>query len=67
MDICFQYISNPEEAIAVKAFSLTILSKLGEKYPEILPEIKTVIEALWEFESPAFHSRARKILKKLKA
>jgi hypothetical protein len=65
MDICFRFISDPEEAIAVKAFSLTILAKLGEIYPEILPEIKTVIEARWEHETPAFHSRARKILKSL--
>jgi len=65
MDLCFQFTSDPEEAIAVKAFSLTILANLGEIYPEILPEIKTVIEARWEYETPAFHSRARKILKSL--
>ncbi|HXB30284.1 MAG TPA: hypothetical protein VNW49_10720 [Puia sp.] len=62
MDICFQFINNPEEAVAVKAFSFSILSNLAEIYPEILPEIKTVIEARWEFETPAFRSRARKIL-----
>jgi hypothetical protein len=65
MDLSFQFISNPEEAIAVKAFSLSILSKLAEIYPEILPEIKTVIEARWEFEKPAFRSRAMKILKQV--
>jgi len=65
MDICFQFISNPEEAIAVKAFSLTILSKLSIIYPEIFPEIKSVIEARWDFETPAFRSRARKILKQV--
>jgi hypothetical protein len=65
MNICFQFISNPEEAIAVKAFSLSILSNLVKIYPEILPEIKTVIEARWEFETPAFRSRARKILKQV--
>ncbi len=65
MDICFQFISDPEEAIAVKAFSLTILSNFGDTYPEILPEIKTVIEARWYVETPAFRSRARKILNKL--
>jgi hypothetical protein len=67
MDICFQFISNPEEAIAVKAFSLSILSNLVKIYPEILPEIKTIIEARWAFETPAFHSRARKIFIKHKA
>jgi len=29
------------EAIAVKAFSLTILENLCKTYPEIVPEIKT--------------------------
>jgi hypothetical protein len=66
MGCCFHFISDPEEAIAVKAFSLTILDRLGNVYPEILPEIRTIIEARWDFETPAFHSRARKILKKLK-
>ena len=65
MDICFQFINNPEEAIAVKAFSLTILSNLAEIYPEIIPEIKTVIESRLEFETPAFRSRARKFLRKV--
>jgi hypothetical protein len=67
MDRCFHFISDPEEAIAVKAFSLTILENLSVTYPEIRPEIKSIIEARWEFETPAFHSRARKILKKLDA
>ena len=67
MDNCFRFISDPEEAIAVKAFSLTILDKLSNSYPEILPEIKSVIEARWEYETPAFRSRAKKILSKRKA
>ena len=65
MDICFRFISSPDEAIAVKAFSLRILENLSKVYPEILPEIKSVIEARWELETPAFRSRARKILKKI--
>jgi hypothetical protein len=50
----------------VKAFSLTILEQLSKEYPEILAEIITVIEERWEYETAAFHSRARKILKKNK-
>jgi hypothetical protein len=64
MDICFRYVNSPGEAIAVKAFSLRILENLSSQYPEILPELKTIIEARWELETPAFRSRARKILKK---
>ena len=65
MDICFEYISSPSEAIAVKAFALTILENLSKKYPEIKPELKTIIEDRWDYETAAFHSRAKKILKKL--
>jgi hypothetical protein len=65
MNLCFNYISSPDEAAAVKAFSLTILENLSKEYPEIKPELKTIIEDRWNYESAAFHSRARKILKKL--
>jgi len=65
MNICFQFINTPEEAIAVKAFSLRILENLSVIYPEILPELKTIINARLPFESAAFRSRAGKILKKI--
>lgn len=61
MDICFQYISDPREAAAVKAFSLTVLENLSKLYPEILPEIKLVIRERWDTETPAFRSRARRL------
>jgi hypothetical protein len=65
MNICFQLVTDPGEAIAVKAFSLTILENLSRDYPEILPELIMVIESRWAFETAAFHSRARKILNRL--
>ena len=66
MDICFRFISAPEEPVAVKAFSLTLLNNLARQYPEIKKEIKLVIEDRWDYETPAFKSRARKILKEFK-
>ncbi len=65
MTICFDYITDPKEKSAIKAFSLTILENMLTHYPEIGQEIKTIIETQWEQEKPAFHSRARKLLKKL--
>lgn len=64
MDLCFQYISDPQEKAAVKAFSLTVLENLAKLYPEIKPELKTIIEERWKTETPAFRSRAKKMLKK---
>jgi hypothetical protein len=66
MNICFNYIASPGEAVAVKAFSLTVLERLSNQYPEIRRELKTVIEDRWDYESAAFRSRAKKILNKFK-
>jgi hypothetical protein len=62
MSICFDFIQAPETAIAVKAFSLTVLHRLSRDYPEILPELKLIIEEQWDQAPPAFRSRAKKIM-----
>lgn len=65
MNTCFRFIESPNEAVAIKAFSLTILEKLLPYYPDIKNELKLIIEERWEHETAAFRSRAKKILKKL--
>jgi hypothetical protein len=67
MNRCFQFIEDPGEAIAVKAFSLKILENLAALYPEIIPELKQIIESRWDQETVAFRSRGRHILKKIAA
>ena len=62
MNLCFDYITDPKEKPAVKAFSLTVLQHLSRQYPEISNELKVVIESQWENESAAFKSRARRII-----
>ncbi len=65
MNLCFDYIADPKEKAAVKAFSLTVLQNLSRQYPEIKPELKTIIEDRWDMETAAFRARARKVLKSL--
>lgn len=65
MDLCFAYIIDPKENVAVKAFSLTVLLNLSRRYPDIRNELKIVIEERWPHETTGFHSRARKVLKEL--
>lgn len=60
MNYCFDFIADVNEAAAVKAFSLTILEKLSKQYPDIQSEIKTIVQERWDYETPAFHARARK-------
>ena len=66
MNLCFNYIASPQEAVAIKAFSLTVLERLSDQYPEIKTELKTIIEDRWDYESAAFRSRAKKILRRIK-
>ena len=63
MDICFRCVASPKEAVAVKAFSLTVLGNLAKLYPEILSEIKLLIEAQLPNKTAAFKSRAAYFLK----
>ncbi len=63
MDICFQYLQSPKEAVAVKAFSITVLGNLANKYPEIIPEIKLLIEEQLPAQTAAFKSRAKAFFK----
>ena len=65
MSSCFEFISDPQTPIAVKADSLTVLDNLAGIYPEIKPELKLIIEERWPHETAAFRSRGKKILKKL--
>jgi len=65
MDTCFQYIADPKEAVAVKAFSLGILGRMMKTYPEIIPELKLLIEDRLPHDTAAFSSRAKKLLKEM--
>ena len=65
MNHCFNFIKDPKEAVAVKAFSLTVLENVSRQYPEILPEIKLIIDAMWEQETAAFRSRAKNFASKI--
>jgi hypothetical protein len=63
MDLCFNYIIDPKEKVVVKVYSMIILDKLAKQYPEIKPELRTIIEDRWAHETAAFRSRAKRILK----
>ncbi len=63
MNVCFEYLESPTEAVAIKAFSLTVLGSLAKQYPEIIPEVKLLIEDQLPHQTAAFKSRAKVFLK----
>ena len=65
MDICFKFLESPTEALAIKVFSMTVLANLAKKYPEIVPELRILIEDQLPHQSIGFKSRAKRIFKGL--
>ena len=59
---CFKWICS-QEPPAVKVHCMQIIFQAGEKEPDLLQELKIVIEAQWEVEGKGFRSRGRKLLK----
>lgn len=66
-DNCFQFLGNPKEEIAIRAFSMVILYNISNTFSELKPELKAMIESvLEEYQiSPGVRSKANHILKKL--
>ena len=65
LNACFDLVQKRETPIAIKALSLTILFKLSQIYKEIKNELRMIITQNMDYESAAFVSRGKKILKKL--
>jgi hypothetical protein len=65
MSLCFDLVQTPETSIAVRAFSLTVLGQFSATYPDILAELKLIIAEQWDQATPAFRSRARRLLKNI--
>lgn len=64
-DCCFNFLLNPNEAVAVKIFSMTILYNICKKEPDLANELKIVIEEFLPHGTAGFRSRGKKILKGL--
>lgn len=68
MNKCFDYVANPNEAIAVRSFALETLTNLAAFYPDIKPEIQCIAEDILQHQQPSagLKSRAMKTLKMLR-
>jgi hypothetical protein len=66
VDIGFKLLTDHKEPIAVKVFAMSALKDIALQEPELKNELIPVIEEQLPFASPAFISRARKVLKDLR-
>ncbi len=63
--ICFEYLQSKNEPIAVKVFSMTVLSKIMKDEPDLRNELKLIIEDQMPYGSAGFISRGKKVLKQI--
>lgn len=61
-ELCFNFVHDVKEAIAVRSFSLSVLYQICLKEPELAMELKLTIETFLPHGTAGFKSRGKRIL-----
>lgn len=64
-EICYHVVANPGEAVAARAYSMSVLTRICEREPELAGEVMLLIRQNLEGSSAGFRARARKEIKRL--
>jgi hypothetical protein len=64
-DDCYQWLLSKEEPPAVKVYSMQILFNIAKNEPDLLRELRLVLEGLTDHESAGIRSRTNELLKKI--
>ncbi|MFN5550838.1 MAG: hypothetical protein ACK5BJ_16935 [Bacteroidota bacterium] len=65
IDLCFGFLKNPKEPVAVRVFAMTVLANLAKQHPSLANEIIPMIETQLPYATAAFRNRGAKMLKEL--
>jgi len=63
--LCFDFLQSKKEAVAIKVFSMTVLSRIIKDEPDLKKELKIILEDQQPYASPGFLSRSKKVLREL--
>jgi hypothetical protein len=64
-DIAFMHLANPQSAIAIQVFAMTVCSNIAHQFPELSEELIPLIEDQMIYGSAGYRSRAKRELKRL--
>lgn len=64
-DICFTFLQDAREPVAIRAFSMSVLAGICKHNPDLKRELKIILEDQLPYAKPAFVSRAKKVLKEI--
>ncbi len=64
-DLCFRFLADTKEPVAIRVFAMTVLANIAREVPELKNELIPIIEDQLPYASAGFLSRSRKVLKQL--
>jgi hypothetical protein len=67
IDKAFLYFGDPQQAIAIQVFAMTVLFNACKNWPELQSELVPMIEEKLPYSSTGFKNRAYKILKAIRS
>jgi hypothetical protein len=67
VDLCFKYLSDPSEPIAVRVFAMGTVAHIAESEPDLWRELRQTIEMVLPYSTAAFQAHARKVFKRARA
>jgi len=65
--ICFNWLQNPTESVAVKMYSMLILERIVHTFPELGRELYEIIDYQLPESTPGFRNAGLKVMKRLSA
>ena len=65
-NLCFAFLADVKEPVAIRVFAMTVLANLAREVPELKNELIPLIEDQLPYASAGFLSRSGKVLKQLK-
>ncbi|MCC6371258.1 MAG: hypothetical protein IT236_09660 [Bacteroidia bacterium] len=68
VDLCFNFIKNETQALATRAFAITVAANICKHYPELKNELNLLLNELAALpQAPAIRVRTKTALKELKS
>ncbi|GAB1405763.1 MAG: hypothetical protein PHX54_00680 [Lentimicrobiaceae bacterium] len=65
IDVCFKWLENKSETVAVKVYCMLILSEVCKQLPELTNELLDIINIQMPEATPGFKTCGKKIIKQL--
>lgn len=66
IELCFGWLNDPKAKVSFKYYSMWVLQKLIDKYPDLKNELTNALERQLEGNTATFRKQASKLLTKLK-